>query len=125
MKWFKRHKSDNHLALEKAKIGDIIYITHSYVEGSVKCLVENNDPKEQKIFLAIDYNKEKNSCQTKEIIHYGDPRLRHFKAMNIKMESILTKQTIEDKLEEELKSALQEEKYEVAAKIKKAIEILK
>lgn len=127
MRWFwnRKNKKEKPSPVALAKRGDIVHINYSHIEDVIKCHVENNDPEDKKIFLALNYNKEKHSCLSKEVIRYDDARLRNFKVLNLYQPVKTETKQVEDLLANELEVAISEERYERAEKLKKAIEILK
>ncbi len=109
-----------------AKKGDIIHINYEYLEDAIICCrVENNDPDDEKIFLALYYNKEKHTCEKHEVLRYNDRRLRNFKVINTYNKKPKEESGICGILQDRLDVAILDENYEEAEKLKQAIEILK
>lgn len=124
--WFRNKKKEKWLksSIALAKSGDIVFIEEKYTNKVTKCMVNSNCPEEGKIFLAVDYNKEKHTCWEHKVFLYDDPELSNFKAMNLSGSVRSSQSDIIGLLRLNLKQAVDKEEYEQAEKYRKAIEIL-
>jgi hypothetical protein len=103
--------------------GTKIVITYWQQNVVVDCL--NNNPADKEMFLRVyfeaDVKRDKPAYHKDLVFPYKDEVFKHFKTLNVRGKFTQEKDKTKSTLEDEMQSALKEERFEEAAVLRDAI----